>query len=453
MTVSDVSGPYVSSDLRARWLAVTSVAVGTFTVVTSEMLPVGLLTSMAGELGVSAGTAGLAMSAPGLVAAVSAPLLAVTARRLDRRVILLSLMALLAVANLAAALAPNHPVMLAARVLTGVSIGGFWAFAAGLGTRLVPERSVGRATSIILGGVSVASVLGVPAATFVSSFAGWRSAFAAAGVLALALLVLLATTLPPLKPQPEPASDLEPPAEPASGLKPPAGPALDLKPPIEPASGLEPPIEPASPQKPPTVPLPSPMPEKGSSWLSGPLKAVLVLTVLTISGHFAAYTYVRPFMEQITHAGPALVSTALLLYGAAGVAGNFAAGARAARNPSATLIVLVTLMAAAMAGLVLIGLPPLVALLVWGLGYGGVGVTLQLWIMRSGGGEMGTALFVGAFNVSIALGSFAGGRIADGVSVSAVMWVGAGLAVLSGVVAGIAGRSAQRGRRWHRGQE
>ncbi|MFC7101555.1 hypothetical protein ACFQQB_14410 [Nonomuraea rubra] len=109
------------------------------------------------------------------------------------------------------------------------------------------------------------------------------------GVLALALLALLAASLPPLKPLPEP----------------------------EPLPGPE----------------SSPVPEKRSSWLSGPLKLVLVLTALTVSGHFVAYTYVRPFLEEVPHAGPALVSTALLLYGAAGVAGNFAAGARAARNP------------------------------------------------------------------------------------------------------------------------
>ncbi|MET8157796.1 MFS transporter [Sphaerisporangium sp. NPDC005289] len=126
------------------------------------------------------------------------------------------------------------------------------------------------------------------------------------------------------------------------------------------------------------------------AWLSGPLKLVLVLTVLIVSGHFAAYTYVRPFLEQVSHASPALVSTALLLYGAAGVAGNFAAGAWAARNPKPVLLTLALLMALSTAALPLIGLP-LIVLMVWGLGYGGAGVTLQLWIMRSGGGEMGTA--------------------------------------------------------------
>ncbi|MFG1974452.1 MFS transporter [Nonomuraea fuscirosea] len=390
MTTTDLSGA-----VRARWLAVTSVAMGTFTIVSSEMLPVGLLTSIASDLGVSTGTAGLTMSLTGLVAAVAAPVLAVTARDIDRRTILLGLMAVLAVADLAGALAQNHLVMLAARVLTGVSIGGFWAFAAGLGTRLVPERAVGRATSIILSGVSVASVLGVPAATFVSSYAGWRSAFAAAGVLALGLLVLLAVTLPPLRP--------------------PAGSST------------------------------SAAREKRLSWLSGPLNVVLLLTALTVSGHFAAYTYVRPFLERVSLAGAAFIGVALLLYGAAGVAGNFAAGARAARNPRATLIVLTGLMTLSMAALALSALPPLVALVAWGLGYGGVGVTLQLWIMREGGGELGTALFVGFFNVSIALGSFAGGRIADGLPISAVMWAGAGLTLVSAIVAGIWGRSRTSG--------
>jgi len=373
--------------VRARWLAVTSLAVGSFTVVTSEMLPVGLLTPIGRELGVSDGTAGLLMSAPGLVAAVSAPVLAITTRRVDRRVTLVALMTLLAITNLAAALAPSYPVMLAARVLTGVSIGGFWAFTSGLGVRLVPARVVGRATSIILSGVSVATVLGVPLAAFLSASAGWRAAFAAMGLAALALAVLLLVTLPRL---------------------------------------------------------PSTQGKAGPTRLSQPMVIVLVLTVLLVAGHFAGYTYVRPFLEQVAGAGPALVGAALLLYGTAGVIGNFAAGARAGRNPAAVVVALGLLMAAGTLALPLLGtpLPPLV---LWGLGYGGVGVALQLWIIREGGGEFGTALFVAAYNISIALGSFAGGRVADGVSVSATVAVTAVLALVSAVVAGSAGRSRTSG--------
>ncbi|MEO3887614.1 MFS transporter [Nonomuraea sp. B5E05] len=415
MTLTDVR-----ASTQARWLAVTSVAVGTFTIVTSEMLPVGLLTAIAADLRVSDGTAGLMMTAPGLVAAVAAPLLAVATRRVDRRVTLLGLMALLAVANLAGALAQSHVVMMAARVLTGVSIGGFWAFAAGLAPRLVPGRSVGRATSIILSGVSVASVLGVPAATFVSSFAGWRSAFIAMGVVALVLLAVLAATLPPLPGDPPPAPTR--PRNDRESAQNGSTPARDA------AGGTE----------------ATHRAGRRPAWLSRPLRLVLVLTVLLVSGHFAAYTYVRPFLEQVSHAGPALISTALLVYGAAGVAGNFASGALAARNPRPVLIALAALMALATAALPVIELP-LAVLVVWGLGYGGVGVALQLWIMREGGGELGTALFVSAFNVSIALGAFAGGRVVDGVSISAVMGLAAGLAALGAVVAGIWGRSRTTG--------
>ena len=212
-------------------------------------------------------------------------------------------MALLAVANLAGAFAPNYPVMLAARVLTGVSIGGFWAVAAGLGVRLVPERSVGRATSIILAGVSVASVLGVPAATFLSSYAGWRTAFAAMGLVALALLALLATTLPRCRPHPSPTLG-------------------------SPAHTTE--QDPRTSESPAQPRDPDPLEGRRTTAWGGshaPSRSSSFSPCLTVSGHFAAYTYLRPFMEQVSHAGPALISTALLLYGAAGVAGNFAAGA------------------------------------------------------------------------------------------------------------------------------
>ncbi|GII94104.1 MFS transporter [Sinosporangium siamense] len=160
-----------------------------------------------------------------------------------------------------------------------------------------------------------------------------------------------------------------------------------------------------------------------------------------MSGHFAAYTYVQPFLEQVSHAGPALVGTALLMYGAAGVAGNFAAGAWAVRNPRPVLVTLAVLMALSHGG----AAPDRPA----SDRARGVGPGLR----RRGGDpaaldhavgrwRMGTALFVGTFNVSIALGSFAGGRVVDGVSISAVMWVGAALAVVSAAVAGISGRSA-----------
>lgn len=180
------------------WAAVGMLAGATFAVVTTEMLPVGLLTSLGAGLDVSAGTAGLAVTLPGLVAAVAAPLLPVAVRRADRRTVLCALLLLLAAANLLTALAPAFPVVLLARLLVGVCMGGVWAVAAGLGARLLPGPSAGRATALVFSGIAVASVLGVPAGTFLGAAAGWRTAFAAMTGCALLVAAGLAVVLPPL---------------------------------------------------------------------------------------------------------------------------------------------------------------------------------------------------------------------------------------------------------------
>src|SRR5690606_3656464 len=123
------------------------------------------------------GTAGLAVTLPGLAAALTAPLLPAALRRADRRTVLAGLMTLLAAANATAALAPAFPVLLAARLLVGVCIGGVWAVAAGLAVRLVPAPAVARATALVFSGIAVASVVGVPAGTFLGELAGWRASF------------------------------------------------------------------------------------------------------------------------------------------------------------------------------------------------------------------------------------------------------------------------------------
>lgn len=375
-------GPRSATPLTS-WLAVCSVAVGIFSVVTTEMLPVGLLTSLAADLRVSDGTAGLALTVPGIVAALSAPLLTVSVGRLDRRLVLCGLMGLLAAANLLSALAPAFPVLLFARVLVGISIGGVWSIAASLAARLVPERSVGAATSVIFSGIAVASVLGVPAGTLMGDLADWRTAFAAVGGLALAVTVAMAVLLPPL----------------------PATRTVRLG----------------------DVPGLFRIPR---------LRTGLVVTVLLVIGHFGAYTYVRPVLEDVSGVDSGLISTLLLCYGVAGIAGNFLAGSAAHRDPRRTLLVLCALLAAAELLVPLLGrtTPGAIALLVlWGLAYGGVSVTTQTWVLRAApqAREAASALFVGAFNMAIALGALLGGQVADRTTVSAVMWCGGALAALA----------------------
>lgn len=361
-------------------LSVLAVAATTFSVVTTEMLPVGLLTSLSSGLGVSDGTAGLTVTLPGVVAALAALLLPVAVRRADRRTVLCALMALLAAANLLSALAPAFGVLLAARVLVGVCIGGVWAIAAGLGVRLVREESAGRATTVIFSGIAVASVLGVPAGTFLGELAGWRWAFAVMGAFALAVAGLLAAVLVPL----------------------PASAAVRLG----------------------TFP---------GLLRNARLRAGLLVVLLLVTGHFAAYTYVRPVLERVPDLGAGLISGLLLVYGIAGIVGNFAGGTLAARDPRRALLAICAGLAAAVLLLGPAGgsLLASVALLVaWGLAYGGVSVSAQEWVLAAAprAREAASALFAAVFNAAIALGALTGGLVADGVGTTAVLWLGGGLA-------------------------
>jgi predicted MFS family arabinose efflux permease len=362
-------------DRTTGWPGVLVVATGIFTVVTSEMLPVGLLTPIAAALAVSEGTAGQTLTVTGVVAAVSAPLVVPALGRMDRRTALVALMGLLALANLLAAWSPTFAVLIGARVAVGIAMGGVWSVAAGLAVRLVRAGSVGRATATIFSGIAVASVLGVPAGTFLGALAGWRVAFVVVATVSAAVALAMAVLLPRL------------PAERAAGL-----------------SGI-------------TALL------RNARVVTG-----LVVVALLVVGHFGAYTYVRPVLEARAIDAP-LIGTLLLVYGVAGVVGNFVAGTAAARSVRRTVLVLAGLLVAAVLLLALAPSAPLaaVALVVWGLGYGGVSVTAQTWmtVAAPDARETASSLFAGVFNGAIALGAVGGGLVVDGFGPTAVLAWGA----------------------------
>ncbi|MFE5489658.1 MFS transporter [Streptomyces virginiae] len=379
---ASVSAPGPAPAPWKGWAAVCAVCLGIFCLITSELLPVGLLTPVGADLGVSDGTAGLMVTVPGLVAGLCAPLVTVGAGRLDRRLVLCALIALTAAANLAAAVAPGFAVVLAARLLVGAGVGGFWAVASGLAVRLVPERHVGRATALVFGGVPTASVLGVPAGTLLGELEGWRTAFAAVGALGLVTLTALLLLLPPLPPSRHIAF--------------PELPAL----------------------------------LRGNR----AVRAGVVVTFLVVTGQFAAYTFVRPILQDVSGIDAGFVSTLLLGYGVAGVAGNFLAGARDAYR---TLLVISAALALVLALIAV--LPGPVAgttlLLAWGLAYGGVSVSVQGWMVKAAPAatEAATSLMVAMFNLAIAAGALLGGLAVDAISAPAAPLGGAALMLLSAV--------------------
>ncbi len=360
----------------AGWPAVVSVMLGIFLIVTTEILPIGLLTRIGAGFAISDGTVGLMMTMPGFLAAFSAPVITVATSGVDRRLMLCVFMLLLSLANLLAAAAPGYWLVLISRVVVGVVIGGFWSISAGLAERLVPAESVGRATSVIFSAVPLGSVLGVPAGTFIGDLAGWRTAFVAMGVLSIAVLIMIVLTMPPLPP----------------------GEAAHL--------GV----------------------------LRGMLKGVntrfaLLLTLLVVLAHFGTYTYITPFLEQVTGAGTHTITVFLLAYGAAGVVGNFLGGANVVRRPRVVFALAGALIATTTFLLPVLGRWPAgaaVLLVVWGIAYGAVPVCSQNWFTKAAphSPEAASVLFTASFQATISLAALTAGGIVDHTSPSTVMVFG-----------------------------
>ncbi|MEU7470603.1 MFS transporter [Streptomyces sp. NPDC044984] len=368
------------------WLAVISVMLGIFSIVTTEILPIGLLTSIGASFTVSDGMAGLMMTMPGFLAAVSAPLVTVATGRIDRRTMLAVFILLLALANFLAAAASSYWLVLVSRIMVGITIGGFWSIGAGLAAQLVPAASVGRATSVIFSAVPLGSVLGVPLGTFIGDTAGWRTAFLVMGGFTLAVLALLLLAVPPL------------PAHQATRLH-----------------------------------------VLTHMLRNTNTRYALVTTFLVVLAHFGTYTYVTPFLEQVTRVSSGLITIYLLVYGAAGIAGNFLGGSTVGRHPRATFATAAVLIAAATLLLPVLGRSDAGAvalLIVWGIAYGAVPVCSQAWFSQAApdSPEASSVLFTASFQATISLGALVGGAVLDRSSPSTVMILG-GLAATLMVLA------------------
>lgn len=363
------------------WGAVVSMTLGVFGLVTAEFLPASLLTPMAQDLGITEGMAGQTVTATAVVALVTSLMISAATRHIDRRLVLLAFSMLLIVSNLMVAFAPDLSFLLIGRVLLGVALGGFWTMSAAVAMRLVPEALVPRALSIIFSGVSAATILAAPVGSYLGDILGWRSIFLMAAALGVMTLIAQVATLPSMAP---------------SGL-------TRLRTLVEvlmrPGIGL------------------------------GMLAAMLVFT-----GHFAFFTYIRPFLETVTGVGISAVSAILLGFGAANFAGTLLAGPMLERSLRLTLIFMPLLMSVLGLSLAAAGGVPstdaaMVAL--WGLAFGAVPVAWSTWLTRTipEQAESAGGLLVAAIQLAIAVGAAAGGAIFDGSGATGV-FAASGLVLL-----------------------
>lgn len=347
------------------WLAVISVALAIFAVVSAEILPIGLLTPIAHSLDQSVGQSSLIISLPSWIAAITAPCVVLYFNRINRRGLLLFFMLLLLGSNLMAAWVTHFHWLLFARILFGISMGGIWCMAGSLAIRLVPLHAVGLATSIIFSGIAAASVLGVPLGVYLGDLWGWRFAFICIAVMVAIVFLMLYWSLPSL------ATD--PTTHWSSSLK-----VLKQK-----------------------------------NILFG-----LAITVFMVMAQFSAYTFIRPLLQSVSQFSDQHISTLLLVYGFFGILGNFTAGYFAQKYLWQTLCTISVFTGLSLLLFAAYGNSQsisIVLLLVWGMAYGGVSVSLMTWMMRAAPKqvEIASAFNISMFNLSIGLGAFTGGFIVD----------------------------------------
>ncbi|WP_339857574.1 MFS transporter [Thalassospira alkalitolerans] len=394
MTDTANRSPAAAAQDAPAWWAVISMTLGVFGLVTAEFLPVSLLTPMAADLHVTEGLAGQAMSTTAVLALITSLLTATVTRKLDRRYVLLSFSVLLIISNIIVSTAPSFELLLAGRILLGIGLGGFWTMAAATVMRLVPQNRIPRALSILFSGVSAATIFAAPLGSYLGDVIGWRSVFLLASLLGVLALVTQFLTLPKMAPRGR----------------------ASLRTLVE--------------------------------IMGRPrMKFGLFALVLIITGHFALFTYVRPFLENVTGVATAGVAGILLGFGVANFIGTYIGGALVARSLRMTLIMMPMIMGLAGIGMVSIQgaiAPTAVLAAIWGMAFGGVPVAWSTWITRTvpDEAESGGGLMVAGFQLAIATGSGVGGLVFDASGVLGVFTIAGLLLVGASIIVTLGLRTA-----------
>tara|TARA_B100002052_G_scaffold172793_1_gene157279 strand:- start:1119 stop:2252 length:1134 start_codon:yes stop_codon:yes gene_type:complete len=361
--------------------------------ISSEFMPVSLLTPMAADLATSEGVTGQAVSISGLFAVLTSLLITPLAGRFDRRTVLVGLAVVMLASLVLIALAPTIAVLMTARALLGITIGGFWALATAVVMRLVPADQVARALGVVYTGNAFATAFAAPIGSFLGGLIGWRGVFWALVPLALINLAWLWLALPHL---------------PSSADRRSVGDVLGL--------------------------------------LARRNVAFAMLGVmLTFGGAFCTFTYMRPFLETYGSVDVNQLSLLLLGLGIAGFPGTYGTSALANRYLY-RLLWLLPLLLSGMT-LILLGVGHVLwatglALIVWGGLNAAIPVAWSTWLSQgiSDEPESGGGLLVAAIQASIMTGGALGGALLDHLSIAATLIGGAGLLVCA---VGVTGRASR----------
>jgi predicted MFS family arabinose efflux permease len=357
----------------AAWGAVMSMALCVTLLIASEFMPISLLTPMAEGLGASIGQTGQAISISGLFAVVASIAITTVAGRLNRKWVLVALTGLMLASLVLVAAAPNFEILMVGRALLGICIGGFWALATAVIMRLVPPADVLRALALMYGGQAIAAAFAAPLGSYLAGLLGWREVFWALTPFVAVNLIWHLVALPSL------------PARQGQD----AGAMLALL--------------------------------RRRYFLTG-----LIASMLSWGSAFTLFTYLRPFLEQVTGVGVNGLSILLLALGCAGFVGPWASGRFITGDVSGLLRLPALVMGAVTALLLVFGGWPIAAgilLVVWGAMNTAMSVIWMTWMSQNAedAPEAAGGLMVAAVQASILLGAVLGGLLLDRASINAVL--------------------------------
>lgn len=363
--------------------ALQALTLGAFAIGTTEFVIVGLVPTIAADLGVSLPSAGLLVSLYAMGVAIGAPVLTALTGRVPRKTLLVALMALFTVGNLVAYLAPGYAALVLARVLTGLAHGVFFSIGSIIATSVVPKDKAASAIAVMFTGLTVALVTGVPLGTFIGQHFGWHATFLA--VAALGVLALLGSIA--FVPRDVHHSA---PATLRQQLQVLAQPRLLL---------------------------------------------VYAMTAIGYGGSFTAFTYLAPILQDISGFSAGAVGGVMLLYGVSVAAGNLWGGRLAdRRGPIPALKLIFALLALVLLALTFTAghrVLVLATVLAWGaVAFGNV-PGLQVYVVKQAqrfvprAADVASGLNIAAFNVGIAGGASLGGVIVERIGLIHTPWIGA----------------------------
>ncbi|WP_435655533.1 MFS transporter [Brucella pituitosa] len=356
--------------------------------IASEFMPVSLLTPMAEGLRATEGQTGQAISISGLFAVIASMLVTTAAGKLNRKSVLIALTGFMLLSLVLVATAPNFTVLMIGRALLGICIGGFWALATAVIMRLVQAEDVPRALALMYGGQAIAAAFAAPVGSYLGGMFGWREVFWALTPIVAVNIVWHVIALPSL---------------PAGG-KQNFGAMFGLL--------------------------------KRPYFLRG-----LVACMLSWGSAFTMFTYLRPFLEQVTGVDVTMLSVLLLLLGCAGFIGTWAAGRFIKGNVTSLLKLPALIMGGATVGLLLLGFSIAAAglfMAIWGAMNTMFSVIWMTWMSQNADDapEAAGSLMVAAIQTSILLGAVVGGFLLDGISIQATFIGSVVLAVLAVMLIG-----------------